>query len=81
MNLRVLFLLVLSFAVSIVSYGQDTSNKMPVNPVSSVSGTMQNYLLGPGDVVEGKVLGEQILILQRRLIKTATSRFRSSTSP
>ena len=49
MKLKILFLFVLAFSLSFVSFGQ----QMPadVQPESV-------YLVGPGDVVEGKVLGE-----------------------
>jgi polysaccharide export outer membrane protein len=54
MNLRVLFLFVLSFALGATSYAQ-----VPVQTTSAETKAPANYLLGPGDVVEGKVLGEE----------------------
>lgn len=54
MNLKVLSLFLLTFALSAVAYGQ-----VPVQPTSTGVKAPANYLLGPGDVVEGKVLGEE----------------------
>ena len=54
MNIRVLFLFVLSFALGATSYGQ-----VPVQAPPAETKAQTNYLIGPGDVVEGKVLGEQ----------------------
>jgi polysaccharide biosynthesis/export protein len=49
MKVRVLLLFVLSFSLFQISFGQETSATVQ---------TPQGYMLGPGDVVEGKILGE-----------------------
>lgn len=55
MKFKVLCLFVLSVALTASSFGQE----VPVQPTSAESKAPANYLLGPGDVVEGKVLGEE----------------------
>jgi polysaccharide export outer membrane protein len=55
MNLKVVCLFALMFVLASVSYGQE----VPVQQVVGATNTQTNYLLGPGDVIEGKVLGEQ----------------------
>ncbi|MGC2238839.1 MAG: polysaccharide biosynthesis/export family protein [Pyrinomonadaceae bacterium] len=50
MKVRVLLLFVLAFSLFQISFGQETS---------ATSQTPKGYMLGPGDVVEGKVLGEE----------------------
>lgn len=54
MNLRVLCFFVLTLIFSVVSYGQEIS----VQPAVAETKQPKNYLIGPGDVIEGKVLGE-----------------------
>jgi polysaccharide export outer membrane protein len=49
MKVRVLLLFVLAFSLFQISFGQETSATVQ---------TPKGYMLGPGDVVEGKVLGE-----------------------
>lgn len=48
MKVRVLLLFVLALSLFQISFGQETSATTP-----------KGYMLGPGDVVEGKVLGEE----------------------
>lgn len=50
MKVTALFVFVLSLCLSQIAFGQQTS---------TVTQTPRGYLLGPGDVVEGKVLGEE----------------------
>lgn len=54
MNLKVLCLFVFVFASAGISFGQE----VPVQQIAAETKTPTNYLLGPGDVIEGKVLGE-----------------------
>jgi polysaccharide export outer membrane protein len=49
MKVRVLLLFAISLCLFQISFGQDSAANL----------TPQGYLLGPGDVVEGKVLGEE----------------------
>lgn len=55
MNLKVLCFFILVFALAVVTFGQE----VPVQQIAAETKAPTNYLLGPGDVVEGKVLGEE----------------------
>jgi polysaccharide export outer membrane protein len=62
MKIKVLFLFVLTFALSGISFAQTQTPQQPQTPmpqIASVPEPAGGYLIGPGDVITGKVLGEE----------------------
>jgi polysaccharide export outer membrane protein len=55
MKLKVLFLLAFAFSLNQLALAQVDGNKSKTN----LSDSQRAYLIGPGDVIEGKVLGEK----------------------
>ncbi|HEY0458039.1 MAG TPA: SLBB domain-containing protein [Pyrinomonadaceae bacterium] len=55
MKLKVLFLLAFAFSLNQLALAQVDGNKSK----TSLSDSQRTYLIGPGDVIEGRVLGEK----------------------